>query len=108
MTMNTAALKTWIKNLYTSHPVIASDMDGHEAKPDEKYWRRFSKNRINAHNDDEYEWILEIEDDMGQAPTVPLVGCVVRQFLHTQADAVVGIVTDPTDTTIVGWAFTID
>ena len=109
--MDTPACKAFIENTVNASPVLQEELRAHEAdRWDATCWKRSEKKKVR--DEGELDWIREIPEDMGKAPPVdmPLTGCILRGFLYNPdiTDSYFCIITDPTDTTIVAWAFQID
>lgn len=106
--MNTEDCKKFIVGIISKNDFVREELvEGHGVtKWGISSWSRQSKRTIRDAED--YDWMNELEEDMGQRPTMPLEGCIERVFVHRDADAIFGVITDPTDSQVVAWSFQID
>lgn len=118
--MNTAQCKAFIETILSDpkNKILKEELTiYHEASNHQaKYWSRTSKSKLKNSND---HWLVNKFQDLAEYPVeniwydpsyshMNFDGCIIRNFIHKQTDACFVIVTDSTDTNVVGWMFMVD
>lgn len=106
--MTSQDIKQWIATIYATNPDVAREMDGHELVTDPKKWKRTIKRR-NSDISWLYDPMVTLEG-CSMTPPPGIVDYIERVFVQ-ESDGGSGyfcVVTDSTDTTIIGWGFGAD
>lgn len=106
--MDSASIKAWIENHISNNVDLRREMCAHAMKWDAKLWKRTSK-RVIKHCD-EFSWMAECPMEFVGASNLFLEKCVVRYFdnFGDGGEAQILVITDPTDSKVLTWAFNID